>query len=152
MNDFVLRATLLVRGAGGYGKRGVSISHGCAIWIRLGLIDGVIAGATSIGDRGGLWTVTVEVINFSEEEIFVTELLEDCIVDAMSKHLEFISEIGGEKNNFFSWVRRWIQDYVRSRIEGFSNSVYWFIIIYSCSRSINFEILQIDFSFIRLQW
>ena len=39
------------------------------------VIAGVIVGSTGIGDRGGLWKVTVEFFNFSEDEFFFQKCL-----------------------------------------------------------------------------
>ena len=68
------------------GLGGRSITDGPGIWIVLGVIAGVIVGATCIVDRGGPWTVTVEVIIFSEEEFF-SEEFEVCTVVTVSKSL-----------------------------------------------------------------
>ena len=57
----------LVGYGGGNGNAG-STSDGSGTWMGLGVIDGVIAGPTGIGDGGGLWEVTVEVTEFSEKE------------------------------------------------------------------------------------
>ena len=58
------------------------------------MLDGVIAGATGIGDSGGLWTVTVEVIKFSAEELSFSELLDVCTVYPVAFNFEFVSKTG----------------------------------------------------------
>ena len=53
LKDLDCLATVLVGGGGGNGiKR--SIPDGCGIGMCLGLLAGVIGGATGIGDTGGL--------------------------------------------------------------------------------------------------
>ena len=61
----------------------------------LGSISGVIAGGTSIVDRGLLWTAIVGIFEFSEEDLNFSERLEVRTVDAVSINFEFISEVGG---------------------------------------------------------
>ena len=68
LTDFEFLATVLVRGRGGNANR-ASISDGPGLWLRLEVIAGVIAGATSIGDRGGFWAAKEGIIEFSEEEL-----------------------------------------------------------------------------------
>ena len=75
LKGFDFLATAPVGDGGGNGKRGW-ISNGSGIWVRLGVFAGVIAGATGIGDRGGLWAATVWVIEFSElHEVWTVALV-----------------------------------------------------------------------------
>ena len=53
-----------VKGRGGIGKWG-SISDGSGIWMGLGVLAGAIAGATDVGESGGLWAATLGFYNFS---------------------------------------------------------------------------------------
>ena len=52
-----------------------------------------------MGDMGGLWTATVEVIMFSEEEFDFSELLEVRIIDPVSLNFELITETGGAEGD-----------------------------------------------------
>ena len=60
-----------------------------------GMTAGVIAGATGVGDRGGLWTIIVEVIELLEEEIGLSEMIEVYTVNPVSLSFEFILEKSG---------------------------------------------------------
>ena len=97
MEKFDFLATVLVRDRGGIGKRG-SISDGWGIRMSLWLLAGVIAGATGIGDRGGLWAATVGMNEFSEEGFF-SELLEVCTVDPVSFHFDFFPKLVDQRVN-----------------------------------------------------
>ena len=54
------------------------------------------AWVTGIGKRGGFWTVTVEVIDFSQKEKNSSEFSNVYTVDPVSKNCELISKIGGQ--------------------------------------------------------
>ena len=60
-----------------------------------GVTAGVIAGATGVGDRGGLWTIIVEVFELSEEQIGLSGMIEVYTVDPVSVNFEFNLEKGG---------------------------------------------------------
>ena len=91
--DFLPRG--LVRGGGGNGNRGGSVSDRCSTWIDLGVLTGVIVGATGIGASGALGTVTVEVAKFSEDVKTFSGLLDVCTLDPASMNFELISETVG---------------------------------------------------------
>ena len=59
-------------------------------------------GATGIGIRGGLWTATVGVKQFSVEDLIFSELLDVCTVDPVSIHFEFDLETGEAEGKLFS--------------------------------------------------
>ena len=67
----------------------------------LRVLAGLIAGATGIGDRGGLWAATVGDFEFPEEELGFSVLLRVCTVDPVPISFESVSEIGGAEGNFF---------------------------------------------------
>ena len=94
LKDFDIIATVVQRGGGGIGKRG-SLSDGSGLRMVLGVLFGVIAGATGIGDRGGLWAATVRVFELSESELIFSEVLNVCTVDPVSINFEFSYETGG---------------------------------------------------------
>ena len=98
--NFGFPATDLLRGGGGEGKGG-SISDGSGIWMGVGVLNGEKAGATGIGDRGGLWASTVGVTDFSEQELYFSDLLDVCSVDPLSINFEFVSETDGAESRFF---------------------------------------------------
>ena len=58
LKDFYFAAAELVRVEGENGNGGDSTSDGPRTWIGLGVVNGILAKATSVGDRGGLWIVT----------------------------------------------------------------------------------------------
>ena len=60
-----------------------------------GVMAGVIAGATGVGDRGDLWTIIVEVFELSEEQIGLSGMIEVYTVDPVSVNFEFNLEKGG---------------------------------------------------------
>ena len=92
-----------MRGVGGKRNGGGSTLNGSALRIGLGPVTGVIAGATGIGDRGSLWSVTEVLIKFSKAEAFYKISLMFLNVVPVSINFEFFSETGGiEKNLFIS--------------------------------------------------
>ena len=65
---FCFLATISVRDRAGNGTgRGFIADEAGICW---GSIAGVTAGATGIGDQGGLWTVTGVCIKFSKKKHF----------------------------------------------------------------------------------
>ena len=61
----------------------------------------MIAGATGIGNRGGLSAVTFEFITISEEEVAFSELVNVSTVDLVSTNFEFRPEAGETDGEFF---------------------------------------------------
>ena len=86
-----------------------TISANFRIWKGLGMIAGVLALATGIGDRGGFWTVTVEVFKFSEEELIFVRIVWSLYIWSS------IYKIGVYFRNWWnrgyinicSWIWRW---------------------------------------------
>ena len=50
----------------------------------------VIAGATGIGDRGGLWADKAELVLFTEKEVGFSEIVAVCTVHEVSENFESI--------------------------------------------------------------
>ena len=145
LKDFDFLATVLIRSGGSNGKGG-STTDGSGMWIGIGVKVGVIAGATGIGDRGGLWAATVGVTEFSKEDISFSDLLLVCTVDPVTINFEFISGTGEAKDKYIiiRWIRRWIQDYVSIRKEIISYMFCWFSTTYNFLRSIWIRCINCD--------
>ena len=70
---------------------------GSGIWKSLGVVIGVIAGATGNGDREGLWKLTEVIFEFWEEEVGFSEIVDVCTADPVSINFECFSKTGGAK-------------------------------------------------------
>ena len=121
------------------------------------MVAWVIAGATGLGDRRGLRTVTVEPIKNSEEYLYYSELLEVCIVDPICIHFEFFSETGGAEGKLLISEETGDESRTTSVSEknllvtGFIRSLQYTVSsgVFESEVSISvFEIIQLDFSFI----
>ena len=66
LEDFDFLVTVTVRGRCGKRNGGGYTSGESEIWMGRGVAVGVVSGAAGIGNRGGLWTDIVEVIELSE--------------------------------------------------------------------------------------
>ena len=134
-----------VRSGGGNGNRWGSISEGSGIWIGWGAAAGVRAGAIGVGERRGLRTVSVEVINSSEEDLKFSEILDVFTVDPVSLYLELLSKTGGADGKLFfvvesvdepritslsdkkllvTWFFGWIKNTASS--EAFGSEIFFF--------------------------
>ena len=61
----------------------------------LGVIAGMVAGATGIGDKGVLGAATVGIIEVLEQELKLSDLIGVCSVDPVSINFQFMSKTGG---------------------------------------------------------
>ena len=91
LKDFDCRATIFVGGGGGNGKQGASTPEGSKILLGWG----VIAGATSIGEGGGVCTVTRESFKLSEEKVICLRMIVVFTMNPFSIIFEFESKTGG---------------------------------------------------------
>ena len=113
-NFFDFLATSLVRGEGGNGKGGASMSNRCGIWLGWGTVAGVIAGvkteamvtSSGISDRGAFWSVT-EVLLGSQRKTYVFHNQLMCVLcvflDTGTAEIELFSDLSGEESRI-KWV------------------------------------------------
>ena len=83
-NIFDIPAAVLVGGGSSNEIGGRSIFDGSEIRKCLGMIAGMMAEATGIGDKRILRVVTIGFVELSEEELYFPELLEVCTLDPIS--------------------------------------------------------------------